>query len=78
MLTEAQYARLREESMRTGRSLGELIRNAIDDRHEDISDSERRRLLESAFGTWRGRSETGAEYVEHIRSGTARRLRDPA
>ncbi len=75
MLTDAQYARLRRESARTGRSLAELIRRALDDRCEPLSAAERLRLLDSAFGAWGDRDETGAEYVERVRSGTARRLR---
>lgn len=74
-LTDAQYARLRDESARTGQSLAELIRRALDARYEPLSDTERLRLLDSAFGAWGEREETGAEYVERVRSGTARRLR---
>lgn len=74
-LTDAQYARLRDESTRTGQSLAELIRRALDERYEALSDSERLRLLDSAFSAWGKRAETGAEYVERIRSGTGRRLR---
>ncbi|MGH2761764.1 MAG: ribbon-helix-helix protein, CopG family [Thermoleophilaceae bacterium] len=73
-LTDAQYARLRDESARTGRSLAELIRRALDERYAPLSDADRRRLLESAFGAWAERQETGAEYVERIRSGTRRRV----
>lgn len=73
-LTDAQYARLRDESARTGRSLAELIRRALDQQYEPLSDAERVRLLDSAFGAWAGREETGAEYVERVRSGTRRRL----
>lgn len=73
-LTDAQYDRLREESARTGRSLAELIRRALDEHYEQLSDVERVRLLDSAFGAWSGREETGADYVERIRSGTQRRL----
>ncbi|HLM85657.1 MAG TPA: hypothetical protein VK272_05660 [Solirubrobacteraceae bacterium] len=40
-----------------------------------MSNSERLRLLDSAFGAWKHRGEDGAEFVERVRSGTARRLR---
>jgi len=74
-LTDSQYARLREESARSGRSLAELIRRALDERYGPVSNSERLRLLDSAFGAWKHRGEDGAEFVERVRSGTARRLR---
>lgn len=73
-LTDAQYARLRDESTRTGQSLAELIRQALDERYQALSEAERLRLLDSAFGGWAEREETGAEYVERVRSGTRRRL----
>jgi hypothetical protein len=74
-LTDAQYARLRDEGARTGHSLAELIRRAVDKHYEPVSAVERLRLLDSAFGAWGERGETGAEYVERVRSGTRRRLR---
>ncbi len=74
MLTEAQHARLRDEAQRTGQSLARLIRRALDERYGALSDTERLRLLDNGFGAWSNREETGAEYVERIRSGTNRRL----
>jgi 23S rRNA U2552 (ribose-2'-O)-methylase RlmE/FtsJ len=75
MLTDAQYASLREESARSGRSLAELVRRALDEHYEPVSKSDRLRLLDSAFGAWAQRDESGVEFVERVRSGTARRLR---
>ncbi|MGH2854776.1 MAG: ribbon-helix-helix protein, CopG family [Solirubrobacteraceae bacterium] len=74
-LTDAQYARLREESASSGHSLAELVRRALDKRYETVSKVDRLRLLDSAFGGWADRSEDGAVFVERVRSGTARRLR---
>jgi predicted DNA-binding protein len=74
-LTDSQYARLCDESMRTGRSLAELIRRALDEHYDGVSDAERLRLLDNAFGAWANRRESGAAFVERVRSGTARRLR---
>ncbi len=74
-LTDAQYARLREESARSGRSLAELVRRALDERYGDISKEDRLRLLDRAFGAWADREEGGAAFVERVRSGSARRLR---
>ncbi|MFI4985145.1 MAG: ribbon-helix-helix protein, CopG family [Solirubrobacterales bacterium] len=74
-LTDAQYARLRDESARSGRSLAELVRRALDERYESVSKADRLLLLDSAFGAWAHRDESGAAFVERVRSGTARRLR---
>ncbi len=73
-LTDSQYARLRDESAQSGHSLAELVRRALDERYDDVSQADRLRLLDSAFGAWTHRSESGAEFVERVRSGTARRL----
>jgi hypothetical protein len=74
MLTDGQYSRLKDESARTGRSLAELIRNALDERYAPLSDTERHRLFDAAYGGWGEHAETGAEYVARIRSGSRRRL----
>jgi Ribbon-helix-helix protein, copG family len=74
-LTDSQYARLRDESARSGHSLAELIRRAVDEHYEEISQSDRLSSLDSAFGAWRHRDEDGAAFVERVRSGSARRLR---
>ena len=73
-LTDEQYLRLRDESARTGMSLAELIRRALDARYSPISATERLALLDAAFGAWGSTEETGAEFVERVRSGTSRRL----
>lgn len=74
-LTDAQYARLKEDSARSGRSLAELVRRALDDSFDGGSVADRLQLLDSAFGAWSHRSESGAAFVDRVRSGTARRLR---
>jgi hypothetical protein len=73
-LTDAQYARLRDESASSGRSLAELVRRALEERYETVPKADRLRLLDSAFGGWADRGESGAAFVERVRSGTARRL----
>jgi hypothetical protein len=77
-LTDAQYARLRDESVRSGHSLAELVRRALDEHYEMVSTADRLRLLDGAFGAWAHRDESGAAFVERVRSGTARRLRSTA
>jgi hypothetical protein len=75
LLTDTQYARLREESTQSGRSLAELVRQALDKRYQPLPQTQRLRLLEDAFGGWSEHTEGGAQFVERVRSGTARRLR---
>jgi len=61
----------------TGMSVSELIRRAIDKeylRRGPLSKAERLRVVEETAGAWKGRTETGAEYVERMRSGRLRRL----
>jgi hypothetical protein len=73
-LTDEQYQRLRDESIETGRSLAALIRLALDERYGGVSHPQRLALLDDAFGAWSGKREGGAEFVERVRTGTARRL----
>lgn len=75
-LTDGQYERLRTESARTGVALAELVRRAVDAsygaaRHDAIIDG-----LEGSFGGWSERDGDGADYVEGLRRGMARRLSD--
>lgn len=71
MLTDSQYLRLRQESSRTGCSLAELIRRALDERYGSASVRERLRLLDASHGGWSGRSEDGVQLVERLRFGVA-------
>lgn len=72
-LTDAQYARLRQESERTGVGLAELVRRALalsfGGTRLGAADA-----LADSFGAWRDRELDGAEYVERSRRGMARRL----
>ncbi|CAN5263550.1 ribbon-helix-helix domain-containing protein [soil metagenome] len=69
-LDDDQYARLLELSRQTGMSLSELVRRAIDSAYAG------RGLdgLTESFGSWRGRTVDGKEYVERSRTGLAARL----
>jgi hypothetical protein len=75
-LTKAQAVALDREARRTGTTRSHLIREAIEERYGTPgADRDRiRRVLEATAGLWKGREETGVEYVERMRSG--RRLRD--
>lgn len=69
-LTDEQYARLCEESRRTGHSFAELVRRAIDGRYEaPPSTEERLQALERSSGAWKDRDFDGEEYVERLRRG---------
>jgi hypothetical protein len=76
MLEESQYQRLKRESASTGRSIGDLVREAIDEKY----DSKQERMwkaLEASWGAWADRDDigTGAEYVERIREPLEDRLK---
>ena len=72
-LSDAQYDHLIHESERSGVSLAELVRRAIDSSlgrgHKDPEAS-----LANSFGAWQEHQVDGAEYVEVLRRGLARRL----
>lgn len=73
-LTDAQYRMLREESASSGLSLAELVRQAVDERYDGRTREQRLALADRAFGGWAGREESGEQFVERVRSGTARRV----
>lgn len=73
-LTDAQYDLLRRESERTGTSLAELVRRAVNAtygrRNASGVDG-----FEASFGLWADRDFDGAEYVRRIRGpGLGRKL----
>jgi predicted DNA-binding protein len=74
-LTEEQGRLLEGRSRATGRTISQLIREAIDAayvRGRQLSRAEQLRLARKTAGAWAEFHETGAEYVERIRG--ARRL----
>jgi hypothetical protein len=76
LLEENQYQRLKRESASTGRSIGDLVRKAIDEKYN--SKQERMwKALEASWGAWADRDDigTGAEYVERIREPLEDRLK---
>lgn len=72
-LTDEQYARLCEESRRSGLALPELIRQAIDNSYGKAPADDLFSALDESFGAWKDRDFDGKTYVERLR-GTARRL----
>lgn len=74
-LTQEQHSRLAALASSTGRSMSDLIRDAVDSTygHQRTAEADVI-ILHRTFGAWRATGETGAAYVERIRTG--RRLRD--
>lgn len=75
-LTEKQYELLRAESRRHGLGLAELIRRAVDRTYGVVDRDEQVAALRDSYAAWSG-GQDGADYVEALRPGMARRL-DPA
>jgi hypothetical protein len=73
-LTDEQYARLREESVRTGLGLADLVRRALDRAYGSGSRQEVLAALAASFGGWGEQPEDGAAYGEQLRRGMGRRL----
>lgn len=73
-LTDEQYARLRDESKRTGVGLAELVRRALDRAYGAGRPESASHAIEATFGGWADRDVGGAEYVESLRRGMAARL----
>jgi hypothetical protein len=75
-LTDDQYDRLRTESERTGISLAELVRRAVDRSYGTTKHATLIQALDDSFGSWTNRDFDGADYVDGLRRGMARRLAD--
>jgi hypothetical protein len=74
LLEDEQYQRLRTESARTGKSIGELVRTAVDKQYGRLSDDEYRERLRKAVRESAGAAHpddfdglSGEEYVAKIR-----------
>ena len=74
-MSKEHAAALDREAKRTGTTRSHLIREAIEARYGSDRDSERiAEALRATAGLWRDRTETGAKYVDRIRTG--KRLRE--
>jgi hypothetical protein len=76
-LTDEEAVALKRASEKSGASMSTLIRSAIDQtyvRAEGLpSKEDALRIIAETAGAWKGRTETGEEYVERIRPGLIRR-----
>ena len=76
-LTKEELDALGRQQRATGTTQSELIRRAVDREYlgrTRASRAERLRKIRAAAGAWKDRHETGAEYVERLRSGRLARL----
>jgi Ribbon-helix-helix protein, copG family len=72
LLEDEQYERLKKESARSGRSIGDLVRTAVDDKYGAGYRERLRKAIHESAGSARpddfdGLS--GEEYVKRIRGG---------
>jgi hypothetical protein len=77
-LTDEEATALKRASKKSGASMSDLIRSAIDQTYvrdeAPPSKEEALRIIQETFGAWKGRTETGEEYVERMRPGRLARL----
>jgi hypothetical protein len=80
LLEDEQYELLKLEAARTGKSIGELVRTAVQDKYGAESDEDYRRRLKKAIRESAGSAHgddfdglSGEEYVEKVRRGWSER-----
>lgn len=77
-LTRGEIATLEKLKAATGVSASELVRRAVDRVYlgrESLTLDERLVIVKSSAGAWSERRETGAAFVERLRSGRLARSR---
>jgi len=76
-LTDEEADALKRQTKRSGASMSELIRSAIEQTYVrgggQPTKEEALRIIDETAGAWKGRAETGEEYVERMRPGLLRR-----
>lgn len=77
-LTDQEAAALKRAGEKSGASMSDLIRSAVDATYVrgegPLSTEDALRAIDDSFGAWTGRTETGEQYVERMRSGRLARL----
>ena len=71
-LTNEELSALNRQQRGTGTDRSQLIRRAIDREYlgrARLTKTDRLSIIRRAAGAWKGRTETGAQYVERLRSG---------
>ncbi len=74
-LGEAELELLDRVAQATGASRSELVRRAIRSTFGERTKAEKLQALTASAGSWRGRTFTGAEYVDAARGDLDERLR---
>lgn len=76
-LSDQEARVLQRLSNELGKSKSQLIRDAIDETYlgRRVSGTAALRAVRRAAGSWQGRRESGAQYVDRIRSGRLSRIR---
>ena len=77
VLTDDLHERLRRESARTGATMGELVRRAVDMAYPGDHAEDPLKVLRETAGAWAYRADEdadGAGYVEKLRRGMGQRL----
>jgi hypothetical protein len=74
ILSDAQYVRLKQESVRTGVGLAELVRRAVAAVYGTSDSRHAEEVLSASFGSWTDRDFDGEAYVEQLRRGMGQRL----
>ncbi|CAN5157508.1 MAG: ribbon-helix-helix protein, CopG family [Euzebyales bacterium] len=74
LLEPESYEQLKAESQRTGRSIGDLVREVVAERYGRRERMKRAaRAFEDVFGMWSDLDIDGEDYVEAIRTGIEHR-----
>jgi hypothetical protein len=76
-LDEAIHSRLRDLSRQQGRTISELVREALVRTYGTTDAEARRAAVMAVLGLWKGRDDIGdsREYVRRLRRGTRRKRR---
>jgi len=76
-LDEAIHARLRNLSRQQGRTISELVREALMGAYGTTDAQARQAAVMAVLGLWKGRDDIGGtrDYVGRLRRGTRRRRR---
>jgi Arc/MetJ-type ribon-helix-helix transcriptional regulator len=74
-LGDEELELLDQAARAVGASRSELIRRAVRESFGLKTKADRRRALQASAGSWKGRSFTGAEYVDALRGDLNERLR---
>ena len=73
-LDDVEVALLNEAAGRTGASRSELLRRAVRAQYGTSAPERRLTALRASAGIWRGRTGTGADYVDEVRADLTERL----